>query len=638
MKSALLIALLAAAALIFGQGADCTCRKPPGGETSYTYCYGGCADSPNLPQYPVIAGQHSISFFDGTTLCPLFIKSSWLAFPTICPDDGFDFPEARAQCLPLMDIYQNDSAPLYVGPFWGLTATNNARYFIPYCYGLDTLYLYRTVGLGADMSFELEASMPLHTPIETLKIFGDTVVLVDFEKINLYKLQGKALRKVAEAPFPHDPLALSCNTLLSGAKGYGEIWNYIYREPYLYLVPTYYMPEYGQLLTYELRDGRLDLVQADKDLPVSYGSASAYGSLSIEEIDGVVYLLFYEGTYCDLEHTFLGVTNVFRIQSGLPQFLYPFYTAPQHQFSSPLVGVKNRYTYFWFGQSLPPSPICEHVEVFRFQNGQIVDTGKDISDGHSYFSDNAGFDWWYSEVLCSAEDDYPTYVFDLYPLNPVSGRFIISGTASDSEGIRSVFIGAPWYPYLHRAEVYKRDATTSYWMAVLDGKYFNPQAGLLRSTVDHDLVTVVEDMDGDSNMNFDNLWYEQLSIINVAAESDPMPFGEMDERPHSTDKILVFSGWALDQGGIRRGWLLSEDAQVLTPLTTGCERPDIAARYPEYPDALHSGFDVVYDLAGVPDGEYEFTVRLMAEDFQVLDFGPYTVNIDRTHGRPLAPP
>ncbi|MEJ5167414.1 MAG: hypothetical protein WHV67_10360, partial [Thermoanaerobaculia bacterium] len=124
--------------------------------------------------------------------------------------------------------------------------------------------------------------------------------------------------------------------------------------------------------------------------------------------------------------------------------------------------------------------------------------------------------------------------------------------------------------------------------------------------------------DLDTNMSFDNPYNKDLRCIKVKEEKDPLPFG-----------------WALDNSGISKGWLFSEDANVLVPILYGIEREDVKEKYPQYPDSLHSGFSVVYDISNLEDGVYEFTLRIMAKDFQVLDFGPFKIKIEKKHKRPF---
>ena len=104
--------------------------------------------------------------------------------------------------------------------------------------------------------------------------------------------------------------------------------------------------------------------------------------------------------------------------------------------------------------------------------------------------------------------------------------------------------------------------------------------------------------------------------------------------PFKYSKNIYINGWALDNNGIEGGWLFSEDANVLIPINYGKERQDIKDKYPEYPDSLHSGFEVSYDLSNQGEGEYEFYIRIMAKDYQVIDFGPYKITIAK-HKRPF---
>jgi hypothetical protein len=624
---AFLTALLLASAG-FAQELECFCRIPEGGETPFTGCWNSCSNG----WAPLnIMGQNNVAFNENTTICPMFIKSSWILYSELCPDENYYFPEAHEQCLALQDIYYNDQGELYAAPFWHSSSTNNGRYFIPYCYGLNKIYLYETIGIGADKSFRLVNVLSLERKIESLKIFGDYLVLVDFEAINVYKFNGRALRMIGEVPFQHNPLDLACSAWPAGAKYYLTQDEYVLKGSYLYLLPTYYMSEYGTLLTYKLGNNSLELVQADRDLPGNYGEDSENMDLFIEEAEGVPYLVFFETANCS-EQLSDGHTQVFRIRDGLPEYMYQFKNCRM-----PPVGFKNGKIYYDFGQD-PGPPWCKHVKEYKFNNGEIIETGREIAEGVGYFGDNFAASFYMMQALCTTEDDYPGVAFEDYPSSEVSGRFILSGTASDSEGIRSVFIGAPWFPYLHRAEVFKITDTTSYWMAVLDTKYFAQEGWVACPAEQRELVAVVEDMDGDSNMNFDAWWQNQLGCIRVSPEADEVPFGHMDIHTEKKNSLLEFAGWALDNSGILRGWLISEDAQVLAPLNFGCERPDVEAKYPGYPDALHSGFDIAYDILSIPEGEYEFTVRLMAYDHQALDFGPYVVTIDRSHSRPVTRP
>jgi len=117
--------------------------------------------------------------------------------------------------------------------------------------------------------------------------------------------------------------------------------------------------------------------------------------------------------------------------------------------------------------------------------------------------------------------------------------------------------------------------------------------------------------------------------------TNPLPFGEVEEYPFEyPNKKIRFKGWALDNSGIEKGWLISEDGNILVEINYGEEREDIKEKYPDYPNSLNSGFSIEYDISNLEEGEYEFYIRIMATDFQVIDWGPYKISIPK-HNRPF---
>jgi len=129
-----------------------------------------------------------------------------------------------------------------------------------------------------------------------------------------------------------------------------------------------------------------------------------------------------------------------------------------------------------------------------------------------------------------------------------------------------------------------------------------------------------------------------MRCIKFKQQPDPLPLGSVEVKPCGDETILNFSGWAVDNSSIWQGWLFSKDAQALEPLTVGLDRPDIGAQYPGDPGSGQAGFSITYDASAIPEGTYEFTVRLVAHDYQVLDFGPYIITRDTSHPRPLSRP
>lgn len=216
---------------------------------------------------------------------------------------------------------------------------------------------------------------------------------------------------------------------------------------------------------------------------------------------------------------------------------------------------------------------------------------------------------------------------------------MVSGTAYDSEGIRSVFSGSV-RPYLWKAERFKREDGSVWWMAKMEEESFKQvemwgwKPGDCKDN-GSPLITIAEDSDLDTNMSFDNPYNKDLRCIKVKEEKDPLPFGFLDVKPEEDDRILKFSGWALDNSGIREGWLFSEDANVLIQINYGIERKDIKEKYPDYPDSLNSGFSINYNVSNLEEGVYEFTLRILAKDFQVLDFGPFKISTEKKHKRPF---
>jgi hypothetical protein len=609
----------------------CPCRYTPEGR-DIEECY--------FDVYPenLYGGGHvagSILFFgaEGPLVCYYLFDMFWHPAASTA---GL-FPEARLECaVPWADA-QAHSIALNSS----LAISYDGRYVIPYCYGMTTLHIYEIVSLHFD--FRHVRTIPVPTGVEAVSFFKDHLIVLDRENLNAYSMHpGRRFQKEGDIAFPHDPYQIA-------GGGQIPIWmrNMVMDGDYLYLLNGS-GNDLGPILTFSLGGGNITLVHDGREFIVpEYDEYPLVFrvNLQLNEAHGNKYLMYFSMA-CRTAYTSSDY-SYFRLEKGIPLVIH----FPREGAGSPggycdsdfLYSFKNdfRKSFSWY----VPMFCAPGLEYFG-EDEQFHDDVPNVDNVWNYpYGMYQGPDtehWNFSgrSVGCST-DDLPSIEHFILPNAPVSGNFLVMGRATDSEGIRRVFAGYPLCVQLWRASLFQQQDGSAVFMAVIPevdpvrcAAYWTECPNEGQTTY----MPLAEDADGDSNQSPDAPWANDFHCIQFKNSPDPMPEGEVEASPCGTESTLVFSGLAVDNSGIRQGWLLSEDAQVLIPLAAGLERPDIAARYPDMPDSLHAGFTVTYDTAPLPDGTYEFTIRLVAHDYQVLDFGPYSVSVDRSHSRPVTPP
>jgi hypothetical protein len=81
-----------------------------------------------------------------------------------------------------------------------------------------------------------------------------------------------------------------------------------------------------------------------------------------------------------------------------------------------------------------------------------------------------------------------------------------------------------------------------------------------------------------------------------------------------TRNPFIVSGWALDLGGPLMAVIVGIDRELWAGTRTGIRRPDVAAAYPEVPEAGTAGWRVELDLTEWPRDEVEISVVALRRD------------------------
>jgi hypothetical protein len=597
---------------------ECFCRQSESGQTQIQRIGSQCAGAFDNYEPGTVLGEHVFWFDQYSSLSPLFFKWGAGGFNMVCADE-FLVPEAQAACQSwwsMEGVYNG----FYFSPATSQTLDGGAKYFIPYCFGMESIYLYKIVGLGWEKSFQLVDVFPLPHPLESLKFFGETLVVVDQEYITLYTLRGRKIVRETEYYFPHPMEEYHWIDPSNGHKRYFPIKDYLLLDGHFYLLISMNMENFGPLLTFKY-DGR-QLILLDKGLVFPL-DAMVRDDLQSDRQGDSIYLGY-------------GGNDFFKItENGIPEYL--FRDINYSGFCVLCQAWKDGGIYY------PTHPTADCKSILK----RFTETGLEDTVFYSFgfekknmISDTESFSDSWVTLTCGT-DILPAVTYEIFPGGPISDSFLVAGTAWDSEGIRSVFSGSAFWPYLWRADIFHRDDGSVFWMAKMEERLFKGTEGFPFSPCGLDeatLATVAEDSDWDTNLSLDNPPWQDMRCIKIKTQPDPTPVGEVEVKPCGDETILNFSGWAVDNSGIWQGWLFSEDAQVLAPLTVGIARPDIGAQYPGDPGNGQAGFSITYDASAIPEGTYEFTVRLVAHDYQVLDFGPYIITRDTSHPRPVSPP
>jgi hypothetical protein len=545
------------------------------------------------------------------------------------------FPDAREACAgPWAEAQTNQIV------FNSSMAVSwDGRYIIPYCYGMTTLHIYEIVSLH--YNYRHARSIPVPAGVDAAAFFKDHLIVLDKERLHAYSMNpGSRFQEEAGIEFPHGLFHPSWQNPEAGVPTLMR--NMVMDGEYLYLLNGT-GNEFGPLVTLRLDGRSIEMINDGREFIVPEYDEYPFVfrlNLQLNQVYDNRYLL-YHAEAC---RNFYSPGNDFfsRLENGVIEGI---------QKLSPTDQACNYWDYnfknaFYNGINWHAYPPCFGGVTYFAPDEQFYSAGDLVANDRIYgFGMYQGPDtelWSYGgrSVGCST-DDLPVIEHSIIPTGPVSGNYLVMGLASDSEGIRRVFAGYPLCVEMHRASIFRQVDGSVIFQAVIPEVNPDQCAAYWTECPNEGQTTympLAEDEDGDSNQSPDAPWDQDMRCIQFKPEPDPMPEGAVEIQPCSDAAILSFSGWAVDNSGIWQGWLLSEDAQVLVPLTVGLSRPDIGAQYPGHPGSANAGFSVTYDASAIAEGEYQFTVRLLANDFQVLDFGPYTIVRDTSHPRPLSHP
>jgi hypothetical protein len=609
----------------------CACRNPGHGR-EYELCYWDPYTYPyNIYGLGNIAGNLTLFQSDASENC-------FYLFNMPVESNNADlFPEARAACA---ESWTNNSK-YHINYDSSVSISPDGRFAIPYCYGASQIFMYEVRGMTRSGDFELVKTIDVPKGVEALRIFREYLIVLDSEKVIAYSMKpGMRFRKIADYPLPHQLYGYH----LEGPQYEGQAPTFMLGMAmdgeYLYILNP---PGngYGALLTLQIEENAITLVNDGTAFPEIAGVYALRNNVQINEVFGKKYLSYMDQD-CDptAAHGGTKYLILYRLENNTPVFLR---RDAKQCFSSYLewaYSFKNEYLYEHYTNAAD-EPCPNQISIF--DQAEQFHWFKVLSMlGITQGPDTELIDSYGRAVACSTEQ-LPVVTHTILPDRPVSQNFLVMGTASSAEGIRRVFAGLPLCFNMRRASLFPQPDGSVMWMAVIP-EVPPSQCPVFwtacnDSPYDFIYMPLAEDGDGDSNQSPDAEPDADHVCLQFAQVPDPLPFGAVDHRAPEYDTIQTFSGWALDNSGIWQGWLFSEDAQVLLPLEYGCERPDIAAEYPEYPDSLHSGFSITYDGKNLPDGEYAFKIRIVAKDYQVLDLGPYIVSISNSgHRRPVSPP
>lgn len=262
------------------------------------YCYWSLFDNGDS----IYIAEHSFHFDAGSELRTFFLKArtekgGYYSYGAICNEDYF-FPEAYNECT-----------SWWINPYYkgikvregatGATLEGDAKYFVPYCFTMKNIYLYRIIGLGAGKSFELVDIIPWERPIESAKFFGKYLVLIDVEYINIFELKGQKLKKVAEGYFPHpiEEYHFYYHDEYNDIKLYDTMDQYFLEYPYLYLLLEHNLEGFGPIATFKIEGDKIKLIDKGIELPCDKCNKEKLGyrkSLKNSKIDGKTYFLFWD--------------------------------------------------------------------------------------------------------------------------------------------------------------------------------------------------------------------------------------------------------------------------------------------------------------------------------------------------------
>jgi hypothetical protein len=102
------------------------------------------------------------------------------------------------------------------------------------------------------------------------------------------------------------------------------------------------------------------------------------------------------------------------------------------------------------------------------------------------------------------------------------------------------------------------------------------------------------------------------------------------DNPRSGDRLtrnpFIVSGWALDLGGPLIAVIVGIDRELWAGARTSIRRPDLAAAYPDVPEAGTAGWRAELDLTDWPRDEVEISVVALRQD------GTWSMEVPATVG------
>ena len=115
-----------------------------------------------------------------------------------------------------------------------------------------------------------------------------------------------------------------------------------------------------------------------------------------------------------------------------------------------------------------------------------------------------------------------------------------------------------------------------------------------------------------------------------SSETDPVPVLIHLDSPESgavlTRDPFIVSGWALDPEGPLLAVIVGIDHGMWAGTRTGISRPDVAAKYPDAPEAGTAGWRAELDLTDWPRDEVEISVVALRQN------GTWSMEVPATVG------
>ena len=99
---------------------------------------------------------------------------------------------------------------------------------------------------------------------------------------------------------------------------------------------------------------------------------------------------------------------------------------------------------------------------------------------------------------------------------------------------------------------------------------------------------------------------------------------------HTVSGVRAIYGWALDKKGITKVELFIDDHWTAV-IPYGGTREDVKSFYPDYPDAEHSGFAMIWNYSTLTSGSHFMKVRVHNQDGLSKDLEA-TVTVKKFHG------